>query len=410
MLLNDAELSRAAMPPAPRERPPIIVDVAIIGAGIAGLWLANLLAGRGLAVALCDGNPVGGTQTAASQGIVHSGVKYGWRVRRTALTTMPARWRACLAGRGEVDLRGVDVAAEHVHLFGRGAAAKAKAALTGLVLAGGAKRVDAATVPPFGQGLLLELADFAVDVQSLIRGLAAPVRHRLLAAHVAPSDMALGPAGVEEVRVQGRALRASAYVFAAGAGNAALARHIGADAAAMRRSLRQTWLRLPGDPPRMFAHIVSGAFGGAPALTITRHAGGLYIGGHAAEVGAAETAGAHLARLRRLLAEHLPALDLTGAEFETFLIDRAEPADGPPGSGDAFVARHGNCLVCWPVKLTLAPRLGDQVLDALRHLRPIAGVWPGDAEAPLAYAAPPWAMAHADEEADMCRAGRRSGT
>ena len=399
MLLNDTELRRAAMPPAPRERPPIIVDVAIIGAGIAGLWLANLLAGRGLAVAFCDGNPVGGTQTAASQGIVHSGVKYGWRVRRTALATMPARWRACLAGRAEVDLRGVDVAAEHVHLFGSGMAATAKAALAGFLWAGGAKRVDAATVPPFGPGLLLELADFAVDVPSLIRGLAAPVRHRLLAAHIAPGDLALGPAGVKEVRVRGRALRANAYVFAAGVGNAAFARRIGAEAATMRRRpLRQTWLRLLGDPPHVFAHIVSGAFGGAPALTITCHPGGLYIGGHAAEVGAAETAGAHFARLRRLLAEHLPALDLTGAEFETFLIDRAEPADGPAG-GDAFVARHGNCLVCWPVKLSLAPRLGDQVLDALRHLRPIAGAWPGNADTPLALAAPPWATAQADGEA-----------
>lgn len=394
----------------------MVVDVAIIGAGIAGLWLANLLAERGFAVALCDGNPVGGTQTVASQGIVHSGVKYGWPpagfgrlVRRTALATMPARWRACLAGRGEVDLRGVDVAAEHMHLFGRGVAAKAKVALAGLILAGGAKRVDAA-VPPFGPGLLLELADFALDVPSLIRCLAAPVRHRLLAADVVPGDLALGPAGVKEVRVQGRALCASAYVFAAGVGNAALAQRIGARAATMRRRpLRQAWVRLPGTPPCVFAHVVSGAFGGAPALTITSHAGGLYIGGHVAEVGATGGAAAHLARLRRLLTEHLPALDLTGAEFETFRIDRAEP-DGPAGGGDAFVARHGNCLVCWPVKLSLAPRLGDKVLDALRHLRPIAAAWPGDADTPLAYAAPPWAMAHADGEAGRCQSGRRSGT
>lgn len=379
------------MPRVPRKHPPIAVDVAIIGAGLAGLWLANLLIGRGFSVALCDGNPVGGTQTAASQGIVHSGIKYGGDAS-TALAAMPARWRACLAGRGEVDLRGVEVAAEHIHLHGGGVAAQAKTALAGFVLARGAKRVAAGAGSPFGPGLLFELPDFAVDVPSLVRALAEPVRHRLVAAHIAPDDLVAGPMGVDHVRADGRTLRAGAYVLAAGVGNAALADRIGAAAVAMRRRpLRQTCVYPQADAPRVFAHCVGGALGAAPALTVTSHPGALYLGGKVADEGAGRDHARHLAAVRGLLAEHLPALDLTGAVFETFLVDRAEPAAAAPqGAGDAYVARHGNCLVSWPVKLSLAPRLGDKVLDALRHLRPVAASWPGDGDTALSFATPPW--------------------
>ena len=97
----------------------IDVEVAIVGAGIAGLWLGNLLAQRGIAFAICEAEAVGGVQTAASQGIVHGGLKYALGGEATSasrsLATMPARWRACLAGHGDADLRGVPVLAEHMH-------------------------------------------------------------------------------------------------------------------------------------------------------------------------------------------------------------------------------------------------------------------------------------------------------
>ena len=51
-------------------------DIAIAGAGIAGLWLANLLVNRGFEVAVCESGKVGGSQTMASQGLIHGGVKY----------------------------------------------------------------------------------------------------------------------------------------------------------------------------------------------------------------------------------------------------------------------------------------------------------------------------------------------
>lgn len=375
----------------------IAVDAAIVGAGIAGLWLANLLAARGFSVAVCDGNPVGGTQTAASQGIVHSGVKYAPAGGGApgVLAEMPGRWRACLAGKGEVDLLGVQVVAEHMRLVSACDAARAKALLAGFAAAADAPPVAVPNSSPFAPGLALELADFAVDVRSLIRRLAEPVRHRLLEARVEPAALALGAQGVDHIQVLGRRLRAGTYLFAAGVGNQALARRVGAHRVVLcKRPLRQTCVRFGGEAARVFAHVLGDAVDAQPELTITSHGRALYVGGQVAEDGAARDEAAHVRVLRGLLAKHLPGIDFTGATFDTLLVDRAEPARGPHRDvSDAFVARHKNCVFCWPVKLSLAPRLGDLVLAELANLSPMRGSWPGNANATLRYAAPPWAEA-----------------
>ena len=355
------------------------VDVAIIGAGIAGLWLANLLAKRGFSVALCDGAPVGGAQTAASQGIVHSGAKYvfGAAPAATALAQMPRRWRECLAGNADVDLRGVRVIAEQMQVLMRDDSA-------------------ARLLPNFAK--FADFADFVVDVPSLIHRLAEPVRHRLCNVRVDAEALVPGAAGLNGIEAHGCRLRASVYVFAAGLGNAALAQRIGASGVAMRRRpLRQTWIRLRGEAPNVFAHCFAPASRPPPELTVTSHGRTLSIGGKVADDGAARSEAEHIRVVRALLAAHLPAVDLTGAEFHTLRIDRAEPAEvgAEAPQQDAFVARHGNCLICWPVKLSLAPRLGDQVLTELADLRLAANAWPGDANAVLRYATPPWAAAAA---------------
>ena len=369
----------------------IDVDVAIVGAGVAGLWLANLLARRGLAVAMCEAAAIGGTQTMASQGIVHGGLKYALGGRASAaasgLRTMPARWRAALAGRGEVDLRGVSLLAERVQLWASTAAAP-RARVAGWLAGSGGRW--AAVAPPFGCGRLLPLEDFVLDVAALVRCLAAPIRHRIVRCAVAPEHIQPGPHGVAGVPIAGGTLRASAYVFAAGAGNAALAAKAGfGDVAMVRRPLRQLSVRLP-QPTSVFAHCLLRPFGTEPDLTITSHGNTLYVGGRIASAGLRRPAAAQFASLRRLLARALPGLDLAGAEFDTHAVDRAEPAAGGHRRGDVFVAERGNCLLCWPGKLSLAPRLGDVVAERLAALRPRPNAWPGDSAAKVPFATPPY--------------------
>ena len=375
---------------------PMLVDVAIVGAGVAGLWLANLLTRRGFAVAVCDPGPLGGEQTAMSQGIIHGGVKYtlGGARRSPRLAAMPARWRACLAGQDDVDLRGVEIAAEAVHLVSARASARPRALLAGWLAGGVAKRITPAP-PPFGRGAVYATADFALDVPSLVRRLAAPVRHRVVAQRVDAEALIPGPQGIAGLRLAGRVLEAGAYVFAAGAGNAALAERVGVEAPMRLRPLRQicVWPRAPFPP--VGAHCLAGALGVEPELTVTTHGPALYVGGEVASAGAGGKGGGprddaeRIELARALLSEHLPGVDFTGAIFKVVVARRAEPAAAP--LGDAFVARRGNAFVCWPIKLSLAPQLGDRLLAALANLRPRSAPWPGDQAARRAYATPPYA-------------------
>lgn len=353
------------------DRDALRVDVAVLGAGVAGLWLANLLTQRGLSVAVCDPSPLGGRQSIASQGIIHGGAKYALgdaRWESPVLAAMPARWRACLAGRGDIDLRGVPLLSERMHLFSTAAAARR-------LPSGRGRWMDAAQVPPFGPGALMALDDFVIDVPALIRRLAAPLATRLVARRIA-----LGAGRID----------AAAVVLAGGDGNATLAAGAGFGNATMRRRpLRQVVVHMR-TAPLVYAHCLCAPFGAGPDMTLTSHGNVLYVGGNIAEDGARRSPGEQLATLRPLLARACPDIDLDGAVFHTVAIDRAEPARPPPPAGDAFAERRGDYVLCWPNKLSLVPRLGDLVMRLLGDLQPRGHTWPGEPGSRLRFAEPPW--------------------
>ncbi|MDP2380877.1 MAG: FAD-dependent oxidoreductase, partial [Pseudohongiella sp.] len=100
------------------------VQVVIVGGGIAGLWLLDRLSNQGMDVVLLEKNGLGNKQTLSSQGIIHGGLKYALNgvlsPASSAIAGMPERWRACLAGRGEVDLRGTRILSEHYYMWSTG--------------------------------------------------------------------------------------------------------------------------------------------------------------------------------------------------------------------------------------------------------------------------------------------------
>ena len=97
------------------------IDIAIFGAGIAGLWTFARLKRAGYDVLLLEREAIGFGQTIASQGIVHSGLKYSLagKLNETArsISAMPDRWRAALRGEGEVDLSDARTSADSQFLL-----------------------------------------------------------------------------------------------------------------------------------------------------------------------------------------------------------------------------------------------------------------------------------------------------
>ena len=344
-------------------------DIAIAGAGIAGLWLANLLLSRGFDVAVCERSEVGGTQTMASQGLIHGGVKYalGGTATRAfeAVSDMPQRWRACLEGKGEIDLRGVRVNSDCYYLWSHDApGARLAGFLASRLLRGRVARLAPADYPgPFaGQtGTMYRLDDFVIDVSALVRQLAVPLRDRILPMAVPPEGLIMQQGTVRAFEDANTRVEAERFIFAAGAGNEALAVAAGAAARMQRLPLKQVLVRSTHPEP-IFAHCIVG-MRAAPALTVTTLPGYHYLGGAVASDGVNRSDADQVEAAKIELGRALPWIDWSNRTFETLSINRAEPA-GRRLEG-AFVETHENVLVTWPGKLTLAPDLGDRVLGAI---------------------------------------------
>ena len=145
-----------------------------------------------------------------------------------------------------------------------------------------------------------------------------------------------------------------------------------------RRPLQQVLVRHEYEEP-LFGHCIGHR--PSPRLTISSHRTSdgqpvWYLGGDLATAGAEASPDRLIRNARQELEAELPWINLGDSQWRTVTLDRAEPRQAAlPRPDTAFVeAVDGvqNALVGWPGKMTLAPRLGEAVLDALRrrNIRP----------------------------------------
>ncbi|MBK80614.1 MAG: hypothetical protein CMQ43_06820 [Gammaproteobacteria bacterium] len=360
------------------------VDAAIVGGGIAGLWLANLLHARGYRTVVLEADGIGGSQTLASQGMIHGGLKYALSGNLTgaseAIAGMPERWRRCLAGGGDVDLGGLEPLSDRYYMFATSTAlGRLTSFFASRTLRGRIRRLEppeypAAFADPAFRGVVYELNDFVLDTPDLLAALLRPVadrvyRHRLLPGEVTPAD------GGCELRLPGARLRARRLILTAGAGTGALLDHLGIASPRMQlRPLHQVLVRHDYPHP-LYAHCLTGIRRPEPRMTITSHRDGdgwlWYLGGQIAGDGVAMSDAELADHARRELAACLPWISWERAGISTLRVDRAEPEQtGGRRPDEAFAAAVGPTVVAWPTKLSLVPDLGDKVLALLDPPRP----------------------------------------
>ncbi len=393
----------------------IAPDVVILGGGIAGLWTLNVLCNRGYNAILLESTALGSDQTVASQGMIHGGIKYTLSGSLTgaseAIAEMPDHWRACLRGAADVDLRGANVLSEHFYLWSTaGLGSRLGGFFASKLTRGRVDPVARDELPeplrdPGFRGKVYKLVDMVMDTPGVLRALADNCPERIF--RVPPEQCrwernAAGP----RLRVASDGndllLEPGAFVFTAGKGNADLLQQVGAAAPQMQlRPLQQVMVR-HRLPHRFYGHCLGAET--TPRLTISSHplsdgSQAWYLGGSLAEKGAHQSTDEVIAHAQRELAELMPWLDLSTADWAALPVSRAEPRQRNLARPDNAFAAWADCpgavIAAWPTKLTLSPHLAAEVARLLqeRNIQPSRAA-PPDLPLPRPGIAPaPWEVA-----------------
>lgn len=352
-------------------------DAIILGGGIAGLWLLSLLRNQGYEAILLEKHGLGSGQTFASQGMIHGGIKYSLAGAMTgaseSIADMPSRWRSCLKGTDSVNLEGVAVLSEAYYMFSDARLSSKLTAFFGSkAIEGRVSSVPSADYPEIFQspsfgGSLYQLKDLVLDTRSLVTHLRNQLKD-----HVFEGNVKFEHTNSQVTQLHldgGLTVSADTYVLAAGKGNGDLINDLGLKVPMQLRPLHQVVVR--GDSlPDLFAHAVTLRSTDKPRVTFTTHVTGdtkaWYLGGQLAESGVARNETEQIEFAKKELANLIPWINYSDCEFSTFRIDRAEAGGETLLRPDTpYVRRHGNVIVCWPTKLTLAPMMGDMFMELM---------------------------------------------
>ncbi len=377
------------------------IDAAIVGGGIAGAWALNLLCARGYNAILLEADGLGCAQTLASQGMIHGGLKYALSGNVTgaseAIADMPRRWRACLRNEDAVNLRGTRLLSEHYYMFAqRTTLGRLTTFFASKALRGRIDKLERAQWPPEFEGfdgVVYALNDFVLDTRNLLSHLCSGLEHRIFKLKVDAEHVRSNADGGYSIRLDDVSVHARQLISCAGNGSKPLLQALGIDAIEVQhRPLKQVIVK-PRHQIPMYGHCLTGIKSNEPRLTITSHVTtqGLiwYLGGQIATRGVNRSDSDQIATARTELQTCVPWLDWQGAEYDVLTIDRAEPKQGTGLKPDeAYVRRVGDFIQCFPTKLTLAPDMGDRLLQVMK---PPAGHLHLDTRHPRAtLGAPPW--------------------
>ena len=384
--------------------PSYSTDIVIFGGGVAGLWLLNRLTAEGYQAMLLERDRLGGGQSINSQGIIHGGLKYALHGALSgasrAIADMPRRWRNCIEGHGEIDLSACRVLSEQYYMWsGPGFGSGLKTFFGSKAVAGKAEPAAPDEIPEIlrGRGVVYRLSDFVIDPASLTQALAAP-HHEKIAA-ISPDWLKFNPSSAGRelcVRIRGELveIKAHRFIFCAGEGNPELIKLAGMELP--RCQVRPLKMVSVGGSslPQLFLHVLDQGLSATPALTITSHCNAegktvWYLGGGLAEEGVDRSDEAQLEIAQGSLQRLFPMLEFGDMTWRCLDINRAEPASAQGRRpDDARIWDEEDVIVAWPTKLTLAPVLGDMVVERLAK----DGVKPGKENTlPAAAAFPPFA-------------------
>lgn len=360
-------------------------DIVIIGAGIAGLWLMYGLKKDGYDVLLLEKDAIGGVQTIASQGIIHSGLKFSLNGKTSELSrtiaAMPVRWNGLL--KDELGATHILSNAQQLLIpkgfMGHLLKLITQKAMHAQVEERGQDDLPPALVKAGFEGKLVAVKNEPVlDIPSLIHALADPHRESI---RKIDTDL--------ESFLKIHDIRPRKIIFTAAGGN----KEHKPDLKTQARPLLMGMLK-PAPFP-LYAHLVGPS--DKPVATITTHKAlsgedVWYLGAGVAERPKDSDPQEVYEAIQKAFARYLPRVDIGAMEFATLPVDRIESKS----PGELFIPdtptihEEGNRLYCWPTKLTFAPLLGDMVRERLEDLKPSGAQTDWSFLPPVDFALAPW--------------------
>lgn len=372
-----------------------VVDIAIIGGGIAGLWTLARLCQSGYQAILLEADHLGCAQSGASQGIIHGGTKYALTGKLThssqSIQEMPQRWKDCLDGHGEVDLSQARKLSSHQYLWSnKSLASRLTGFFASKVMSSRMQHLLASDyVPPFDcvdfKGELYQLDEPVLDIQSVVETIRKQYEQLLFQANVDEINLHEGVETSLRATYQLKAagqnitITARTVILTAGAGNEKLLASLNLEQPEMqRRPLFMPMLKAKSSLlPKMYAHCLGAS--ALPKMTITSYYLPAdnkdnetqvvwYLGGEIAEKGINRSIEEQVFAAKQNLQTLMPWMNFSQCQWSALAIDRAEPKM-PDGSRpvEPAVFRHNNVITAWPVKLAMTPIMVDKIVTELQQ-------------------------------------------
>ncbi|MEM7651195.1 MAG: FAD-dependent oxidoreductase [Pseudomonadota bacterium] len=370
-------------------------DIVIFGAGIAGLWAFHRFKRMGYDVLLLESDAIGGGQTLASQGIIHSGLKYAFagKINKLAeiISAMPDLWRAALEGQGDVSLSAASYETQSQYLlipkgFMGGLVKLVTKQALGNNVHEVAKEEWPEEIKASGfKGSVVFMDEPVLNVPSVLHALAEPYKDCIRKIDTPDAPMAfLEKHGIETEHI----------IFTSAGSNAKIAQMRGDDEGLETQARPLLMGMLKPAPYPLYALLVGAS--DKPVATITTHKNSdgtlvWYLGGSVAEREKEAPESEVYEATRKGFAKYLPNVDLSDVEWAVLPVDRIEGKSSVDGWMPDTPTIHsaGKTHYCWPTKLTFAPLLADRLVEKIKTA-PSNNISDWSFLPPVDYALAPW--------------------
>lgn len=363
----------------------IKTDIVVIGAGIAGLWLTNILQTAGFNCILLENNAIGSGQTINSQGMLHSGIKYALQGTVTAETKAikdaPFLWQQALANNSSIKLSENCILANCQYLWSNGNLSSNIANFfVSKVLQSSVNKVDQNNFPePFitdkFNGSIYRLNETVLNLTTTLQELLRPIHDssiKIDSICIESEQQSNVNKCFIDIKGEKFLLSAKKYIFTAGEGTNQFLSLFNHSPKMQTRPLHMVAVKAKS-LPMLFGHNIG--LQQLPTISISSHqtSDGHVVwqcGGKIAEDGVTKSSLEQIEIFKSTLKLVFPWLQFNNAEYSwgTFAINRAENlrSDGKKPTHATWFPLN-NVIFAWPTKLVLAPMMAEEIVNYLQQ-------------------------------------------